>query len=109
MIAYRSSLPNNRRQKQGQCTTAKKHSMLLPLSSKNSKLSGDTVTSTLLNKNITKKLIAIQAAHRFEISVGEGAVCTLYNSKFVECPRPSANFVHRFVHFQLEMKRTKSV
>jgi hypothetical protein len=44
MIAYRSSLPNNRRQRQGQCTTAKTHSMLLPLSSKkNYKLSGDTV------------------------------------------------------------------
>jgi hypothetical protein len=43
MIAYRSSLPNNRRRRHGQGTFANKHSMPLPLSSKNTKLSGDTV------------------------------------------------------------------
>jgi hypothetical protein len=32
MIAYRSSLPNNRRHRQGQGMITNKHSMLLPLS-----------------------------------------------------------------------------
>jgi hypothetical protein len=42
MIAYRSPLPNRRR-RQGQGTFANKHSMPLPLPSKNTQLSGDTV------------------------------------------------------------------
>jgi hypothetical protein len=43
MIAYRSPLPNNRRRRHGQGRFANKHSMPLPLPSKNTKLSGDTV------------------------------------------------------------------
>lgn len=43
MIAYRSPLPNNERRRHGQGTFANKYSMPLPLSSNNTKLSGDTV------------------------------------------------------------------
>ena len=42
MIAYKSPLPNNRRRRQGQAMFANKHSVPLPLSSKNTKFSGGT-------------------------------------------------------------------
>lgn len=102
MIAYRSPLPNNRRRRHGQGTFANKHSMPLPLSSKKT-LSSQV---TLLNKNIMKEPTAIQASDSFKNFVTDGAVCTLYNAKSAECPRPSANFSHRFIQFWTKMKRT---